>query len=424
MDTEDFEELAIQVLAGEATLEERARFDVLLQQDAGRQAQFQEIQAAWWLVREAGPLAEAPHAPSQRIPPDRLQALMQTVRREFKLPIQEPAETAKPPFDFQRWFEPARPAWAAAILLILGGLWVFLDRTSNPNPRPDSSIPSAAYLLLKTGQVEIVRHSRSFAGRSGLALLPTDTLRVAPGAALALMSPHGLRPLTSPGAFLVADLIPSPTLAPAIPDTSTNPPPPVIQTLFLAKNEALNAAQLSTTRGGGTIPVYAPRQATASRAPTFLWKCELGKTYDLFLADELEPGRAPLRLTLAISPVDFNQVPEWKDQILAPGGLYRLIIRETGQPLSAVEHTFTVLPAGDPVDPTNSPEEKLTQAFRFLTREPVCTGDALSLLLSLPPDYGRTELALRLKLLAFGSLGLADEFHETIAQLKATVSKP
>ncbi|HSA01961.1 MAG TPA: hypothetical protein P5055_14600, partial [Candidatus Paceibacterota bacterium] len=81
MDTEDFEELAIQVLAGEATLEERARFDVLLQQDAGRQAQFQEIQAAWWLVREAGPLAEAPHAPSQRIPPDRLQALMQTVRR-------------------------------------------------------------------------------------------------------------------------------------------------------------------------------------------------------------------------------------------------------------------------------------------------------------------------------------------------------
>ena len=59
----------------------------------------------------------------------------------------------------------------------------------------------------------------------------------------------------------------------------------------------------------------------------------------------------------------------------------------------------------------------LDEALKILTITPSRVGDALAILLALPPDLAGSELALRLKSLLFGQLGYADDFDAATARL-------
>ena len=116
-------------------------------------------------------------------------------------------------------------------------------------------------------------------------------------------------------------------------------------------------------------------------------------------------------------PVRFETVEAWRDRPLSPDHLYRLTIQRSDQPLSATDITFST--AATPAPPVGSdPARRLAAAYDALNGDPAKVGDALVELLSLPAPYANSELALRLELLAYGRLGLAEDFERTVNQLR------
>jgi hypothetical protein len=182
-------------------------------------------------------------------------------------------------------------------------------------------------------------------------------------------------------------------------------------------------ALLVTKRGSQAIRVYSPVGFTTSPAPPVLWKSQPGKTYEIAITDELTPTAPPLRHSGATYPLDFRAV--WPGRTLAEDGLYRLSIFESGNPINATELVFRTVPSraggtstsADGPGSTGAPEQLLL-AYQILTTTPSHLGDALAQLLILPPDLANSEMALRLKLFAFGQLGYQEDFEAVLSQLQ------
>jgi hypothetical protein len=187
--------------------------------------------------------------------------------------------------------------------------------------------------------------------------------------------------------------------------------------LFRPANQLLASALLVTTRSGQSIPLYSPLGSTANLTPLILWKSEPGKSYDITITDEFDSKQEPLWLRGVVPPIEFNTVEVWKGRSLAKDGLYRITLREIGKPLSASEYTFRTVNAVDGPRPS-APAGRLLRAFQILKVEPSRVGDALAELLALPAEFAESELALRLKLLAFGQLGYQGDFDTVAAKLR------
>jgi len=187
--------------------------------------------------------------------------------------------------------------------------------------------------------------------------------------------------------------------------------------LFKPAQDLLAAGLLVTTRSAQSIPLYSPIGSTARLTPLILWKSEPGKTYDLQITDEFNANASPMRLHAVVPPVDFSKVESWKGRTLAAKGLYRLRLSETAKPLTTCEYTFRT--AGEAETTADRPTERLLQACKILSTDPSRIGDALANLLTLPADLADAELALRLKLLAFGQLGYKDDFDAAATRLQA-----
>src|SRR6266487_1561583 len=81
---QDFDIIAVKVLAGEASTEERSRLQEMLSQSDELWKEFAALEMAWQHLRAAGPLVKAMDAPPTPIPPERLRQLQQTVRDQAK----------------------------------------------------------------------------------------------------------------------------------------------------------------------------------------------------------------------------------------------------------------------------------------------------------------------------------------------------
>src|SRR5207248_662982 len=160
-------------------------------------------------------------------------------------------------------------------------------------------------------------------------------------------------------------------------------------------------ALLVTMRSAQNTPIYSPVGSTANLTPAILWKTEPRKSYDISIRNVSVPATTPWRATKVLSPVQFAAV--WPGRALEKDQLYRLQISETGKPLSSAELTFRTLGYEDSTTPSD-PTDKLLIAYHILTSAPSRLGDALALLLALPPDVADCELSLRLKLFVFGQL--------------------
>ncbi len=409
MTNEEFDILTSKALAGEAAADETARLDSLLAKDPVRRAEFDELRTAWTALREYGPLIRSLEPPPVPFPEYRLRELQGAVQKHF------PAKSRQQPDDgsfFQLLWAGLnahlRLAVAVVATVLVCGLF-FLVRN-----RGDSE--TLAYLIADQGRPEIVRHGNPLAFAAAVPLQRGDQIKLADDDAVHVLTPAGSLPLKGPqrlpaeklNALVESGRASSPRLA-------TQSVAPVQMALFGSLKKLLGTPLLAVIRDAQGIALYSPRDATLSLKPLILWKAEPGKTYDVTITDEFDQTRQSWQLRGAVPPADFGKIEAWKGRPLAKDGLYRIVIRETGNPLSACEYTFRTLKDANGTLAT-TPAEKITRAYQLLTAESPCPGDSLAELLTLPPEFADSVLALRLKLALFGQLGLQEAYDATAAE--------
>jgi len=451
---EEFDILTVKVLAGEASPAEQARLEQLMAQDAELKRDFADLKAAWESVREIGPLAQAMEAPPSSIPLARLSELQAAVKDKFGSAageasiaqsgalgrqVRTSARTIGPVRGeivrfgnevrsayalVQQWFtsmiglSPTSVAVALVILATLAG-GILLNNRKTIAPVSGGEIEVVAYLVSVDGKPDVRRTGKPIDTRAGAPLRASDEVRLAAGAKIGLITPNGFLELSGPRSARAGELVnnPSDKTQPSNDrDGITKAAEAMAVVLFRPAKQLLASALLVTTRSGQSIPLYSPLGSTADLTPLILWRSERDKTYDIAITDEFDPKTKPLRLIGTVSPVDFPKVEAWKGRTLAKDGLYRIKLSETGKPLSASENTFRTLKDAEASIPS-ARADKLLNAYRILAAEPSRIGDALAELLTLPPASAESELAMRLKLFAFGQEGYKEDFDAVAAKL-------
>ena len=456
---EEFDILTVKILAGEASADEQARLERLMAQKAELKRDFADLKAAWDAVREIGPLARAMEAPPGSIPSARLSGLQAAVKKKFgsrsgEDSIVQSVKLGRQPQTAARRIEPVHegnfrfgnepssafarvkqwftatigmaPMFVAVALLIVialaGGILLISRRTTVPPAAEETG--AVAYLAGGEVWPEVRRGGRPIV--VGASLRVSDEVRLPAGSRIRLITASGLMEISGPRVARVGDLLPNRTgysQSSSSQDASAKETDALRIALFRPIEPSLASALLVTTRSGQSIPLYSPLGSTANPTPLILWKSEPGKNYDITITDEFDPKATPLRLSGVVPPVDFAKVEAWKGRTLAKDGLYRLVLSETGKPLSACEYTFRTLKAWASPSST-APAEKLSRAYRILKAEPSRMGDALAELMTLPPASAESDLALRLKLFAFGQQGYKDDFEAVAESIRTLNAVP
>ncbi|MGO9199648.1 MAG: hypothetical protein ACLQM8_03805 [Limisphaerales bacterium] len=426
MTDEEFGILAMKVLAGQATPDERAQLEAVSAQDSERRQELAELRAAWASLREFGAPLQALDAPSTPLPEHRLGELRGAVRARFSArPLEQPG--APRLFDLLgRWLRSRQALAGALAVVLLCGLFLAL-RLGREHAGGSRAGQTIAYLLRSQGQPEVRRAGRLLPAGTCTALRRGDEIRLKSGVSVQAITPAGAALIRGAQRLAAERLIASAKAHGA--DGGTSPEhargaAALKSALFLPVNQLLAAGFLVNTRDAQGISLYAPREATRSLTPLILWKSEPGKTYDLTITDEFDKNTALWQLHGVVSPVDFGNVPAWKGRPLAKNGLYRITVRETGNPLAVCEYAFrTLKDANGPA--VQAPAERIGRAYQLLTSVPPCPGDALAELLMLSPEFAQTELVLRLELVLFGQLQLQEDYQATAAKLTLmTDSRP
>ncbi len=409
MTNEEFDILTSKVLAGEASADELALLNSLLDQNPARRAEFDELRTAWKALREFSPVTRSLELPPASFPEYRMGELQSAVRKHFSGKRRRRLEETS--FFQLLWAGlNARRVVAGIIattLLVGGALLLVRDRSDRE---------TLAYLVADKGRPEIIRAGNRLESTLAVAMQEGDEINLPSDSSARILAPGGSLSVEGPLRLSAAELDkrmePARLSRPSRSENGRN----VQNVLFGPLKKVVGAPVLAVMRDPQGIALYSPRGATRSLTPLVLWKTEPGKTYDLTISDEFDKTPPPWQLGGVVSPVEFGKVEAWRSRPLAKEGLYRIVVREAGNPLSACDHTFRTLEDANGT-PTNTPAEKITRAYELLTAGSPCVGDALSELLSLPPEFADEPLVLRLKLAAFGQLGLHEEYDEAAAKL-------
>jgi hypothetical protein len=116
MDADTFTELALRVIAGEATVEDRAALDRELSAEPGRRAEFDQLALTLDALRSAAPMNEAALASAPELPAYRVHELRSAVRRHFG-PLKAVRHT--PLLDALRWIFAGGGLAGLATLIVL-----------------------------------------------------------------------------------------------------------------------------------------------------------------------------------------------------------------------------------------------------------------------------------------------------------------
>jgi hypothetical protein len=411
----EFDILAAKVLADEASPHERRQLEEILAASPQLREEFEGMKSAWESLTDAHHLVEAIDAASEEIPGERLAQLQKVVRNKFgqDAPLPTPFVIVREWLRRSVRLSPASVSFALLVFALLAAGVFIADRSVQRSPSTFSGPITAGYLVVDKGKPQVRRAGRELVPEATTPLQQADEISLAARTKVFLIT-VGRDPITidGPTRFRVSDQIARATRNQSAGNQV------LAAALFLPVDDLLSSNLLVTTRSSQSIPLYSPVGATANLTPLIHWKGESDKTYDIIIADEFDRGAKPFQLTGVSPPVKFAEVAAWQGRQLAANALYRLVVRQTGQPLSACEYTFRTLDApGAPSELT--PAEKLARAFRILSAESSRVGDALAELLTLPQDFAESDLALRLKLSAFGQLGYREDFDTITARLKS-----
>ena len=417
--TDNFDMLAVRVLAGEASPGEQTRLQTMLERDARLREEFEDLRIAREALHRFASLSQAMDAPPALAPGYRLAELDTAVRSHFRGRASGPARS---PFGFFRaWLTQGmllKGAVALGLLVIAG--WLILGPGGRPSGGQSHS--PIAYLTTVQGPVAVVRGGKTQTVATTIEVRAGDQIQLGAGAVAQALTPSGVIAVTGPRVMAGGELETAGSQSKRSVPATSQPGGAVAQLrsiLFGPAQGLLAMAQPPVTRGGGqAITLYSPRQATRNLEPVILWKCAPGKKYDLTIRDENDERIPAWRLSGVVSPVDFRKVAAWQSRPLATNALYRLGISETGDRLSICDYTFQTLD-GRATQLEHSPAGKIAEAYELLAREDLCLGDTLAELLTLPPEWAESEVVLRLKLALFSRLGLSDDYEAAAAKLNA-----
>lgn len=428
----EFDILAAKVLAGEATEAERLKLQSMLANSPALRAEFAALQLTWNSLKKSAPVLQAKTAPPAEIPAERLQQLQRVVRdaRQPSPSAQSSAQSnchrSEGPTGFsladrfrhwrERWNGAVAGIVSVALIALIAGTFFWLNQPATPRSSSSNSTGPVAHLLVLQGRPEVRRDGQLLSAATAFTLRDGDKVHLPPATEALVVTPGGDVSIQGPKTATASEL--AAAAGASIRRTNQMGQASDLHTaLFQPAPELLKAGLLVTTRSVQSIALYSPVSATVHLAPVILWKAEPGKTYDLRLTDEFDSATPPWTLSAATSPVEFAKVEAWKGRPLGENGLYRLRISESGRALTTCEYTFrTVKEEGD--SPPNATANPLQEALQILTTTPSRVGDAMAVLLTLPPDHASTELALRLKLMAFGQLGYQGNFEELTSALR------
>jgi hypothetical protein len=160
MDAETFTELALRVIAGEATADERATLERELSAVPSRHAEFEQLALTLDALRTAAPMTEAALASAPELPAHRVHELRSAVRRHFG-PLTAVRHT--PLLDALRWlFAGGGLAGLAAIVV----LFCFANRTIEVGSYTDDLVRSGEHPLtqadLGTAKLLSFEHDAEF----------------------------------------------------------------------------------------------------------------------------------------------------------------------------------------------------------------------------------------------------------------------
>ncbi len=118
MDNKDFQELALRVLANDASATESAFFQSMLAKDPARSQEFKEIKETMALLRNAAPVAGALDAKGPELPAYRMNELRDAVRAEFRDKKSATSTSPQPWLSF-KWMFASGFAGAALVCMLV-----------------------------------------------------------------------------------------------------------------------------------------------------------------------------------------------------------------------------------------------------------------------------------------------------------------
>lgn len=376
MTPEQFDDLAAKVLSRDASSAEQAELEAALAADAELRRQFDELLEARAFLRGVGEMVKAREFFPAKVPEKRLEELAGMVRGQMGPPPRGLLEKIKAFLDK-----------LGALILPGSRTIVEVGNALSVDREPTLSVKSVWAIVVGAAAV-------------GAIALIVITLR-RPSVEIVRKSPG-----PKPNSVSTAEVVVATTKVQNASKLTTD--------LAQPQGQFLATSHLVSFMDAQPIAVYSPRNATKSLKPVILWRAEPGKKYAVRIEEITQTPAKPFQITDVTSPLDFASVSSWNRRELKNDAFYQLTIQEIGTGQTVV-HTFQVLSDAAGSHP-QTPAEAIDQAKLLLSGDTPCTGDALAALLALSPT-DLTEQALRLKVIAFGRLGLNQEYQQAVADL-------
>ncbi len=141
MDADSFTELALRVIAGEASADERATLERELSAAPSRRDEFEQLALTFEAIRTAAPMNEAAQATAPELPAYRVHELRSAVRRHFG-PLAAVRHT--PLLDALRWIFAGGGLTGLAVIIVL---FCFANRTIEVGSYADDLVRSGEHPL-------------------------------------------------------------------------------------------------------------------------------------------------------------------------------------------------------------------------------------------------------------------------------------
>lgn len=265
---------------------------------------------------------------------------------------------------------------------------------------PDSASPRAVYLVADHGEVFVRVGLRTRRVSTTEAVGPGKTIALPTGKTLRLFYPDGRsESVTGPKRI---------TTSPA-----TSEDPALISPLRdLIKNTGLPLVPNSTA-------ITSPVGATRFLKPSLTWEGPEKLTYDVAIGDPADPNAPPRIAHAAKSPVAFSNLESTLGPELIPDRLLAALVRGTTDQTARALSRFLVTPNAVDQDLPTDPVALIAESLSALTTKPARVGDSFLALDKLPPDWKRSELAVRLRIMTAIQSGAPLALEKALADARA-----